>query len=107
MRSTFLSIHDLFGERRIGPPLGFSQGGAATDSPDMEDPGSDLAEAGSLLGVRLAIIYEDAKGDETRRFITVQKAIRGNGVWFLQAYCELRHALRTFRFDRIREIIDT
>ena len=67
----------------------------------------DVEELGSLIGVRFAIVYDDANGNRTRRFVVVDKAVRGDGVWYLQAYCELRGSLRTFRVDRIREIIDT
>jgi hypothetical protein len=101
------SLSALFGERRIAPPVGFAQGGASVDSPDMDPQLDDADELGPLTGVRLAIIYDDAKGERTQRFVVVDKAFHANGVWLLQAHCELRGSLRTFRVDRIREIIDT
>jgi hypothetical protein len=101
-----LDIGALFGERRIAPPAGFEQGGASVDSPDMYQS-DNVEELGPLVGVRLAIAYDDAYGNRTRRFVVVHKALRGDKVWYLEGHCELRGSLRTFRLDRIREIIDT
>jgi WYL domain len=46
-------------------------------------------------------------GTEPVVLLVVHKALRGDRVWYLEAHCELRGSLRTFRVDRIREIIDT
>ncbi|MEG6507999.1 WYL domain-containing protein [Methyloligella sp. 2.7D] len=101
------SLLSVFGERKATPPTGFRIGGASFDTADMEvEPSSD--EVGRLVGVRLALTYEDSKGDRTRRLIVVEKVSRtAAGEYCLQAFCELRQARRSFRVDRIVEIIDT
>jgi len=72
----------------------------------MEDLPVDADELGDLLGVRLAIDYLDSRMERTRRFIVVKKATRSGCGFCLHAYCELRRAHRTFRVDRIVEVID-
>ncbi|WP_207479500.1 WYL domain-containing protein [Arenibaculum pallidiluteum] len=70
-------------------------------APDVERIDDDL------WGVTFAIEYRDGAGDETRRRITLRQLYRGaGGLFYLQAMCHERRALRTFRFDRICCVID-
>ncbi len=60
------------------------------------------ATRGGADGLLFAIEYMDAKGNLSRRRITV-KSYDGR---YLRAWCHERQAWRTFRVDRIRCIID-
>lgn len=53
----------------------------------------------------VAIEYEDAAGKLTRRRITIHRTTHENGFFFLNAYCHERHAIRTFRADRVQTFI--
>lgn len=52
------------------------------------------------------IHYEDAKGNVSEREINVRAITDKNGVTYLKAYCHARRAMRTFRLDRVVEVID-
>ena len=54
-------------------------------------------------GKHYLIKYIDAQGVETERFIVCLFSINKHTV-YLQTYCYLRDAKRTFRIDRIKNI---
>lgn len=49
----------------------------------------------------LMIEYRDSRGQVTQRRITTRTVVEQDGVRYLQAVCHERHALRSFRLDRI------
>lgn len=56
------------------------------------------------MGVAFGIQYRAGNGQTTRRWITVRSVDLSDGsMW---AYCWARRDLRTFRLDRIREVVD-
>lgn len=79
------------------------------ESDDSEMVAVDDSEFGgneNIRGVLLAIHYRDAQGQETNRRIECHKfRVHANSVT-LAAYCYERDAERTFRVDRIAQIID-
>ncbi|QCO07564.1 WYL domain-containing protein [Azospirillum argentinense] len=76
------------------------------DDPDeiLADEADDLTSA--LAGVTIAIEYIDSKGAASRRRISIRKFSHDGKSMHLQAYCLERRALRCFRVDRIRAVID-
>ncbi|QCO07511.1 WYL domain-containing protein [Azospirillum argentinense] len=54
----------------------------------------------------IAIEYIDSKGAASRRRISIRKFSHDGKSMHLQAYCLERRALRCFRVDRIRAVID-
>ncbi|MBN1454232.1 MAG: WYL domain-containing protein [Anaerolineales bacterium] len=64
---------------------------------------TELAEA-IQSGKRLRISYVDGKGQRSKRWITPYQVIGLADYLYLQAYCHLRNAERSFRLDRIVEI---
>lgn len=78
----------------------------AEDSAEMLLP-YDAAEAldGSLAGHTLMIEYEDGEGRQSRRRITIRQFVGGTP-GRIDAICLERQAVRTFRLDRIKSIID-
>jgi len=53
------------------------------------------------------ISYCDSKGKKTQRDISVKNIRFNNGVYYLDAYCKMSHASKTFRSDRITEVISS
>ena len=64
---------------------------------------TELSEA-IQSGKRLRISYVDGKGQHSKRWITPNQVIGLADYIYLQAYCHLREAERSFRLDRIVEI---
>ena len=69
---------------------------AAADEPQMTGVTRFILEPYFLM-----IEYRDARGQVTQRRITTRTVIEQDGVRYLQAECHERHALRSFRLDRI------
>lgn len=76
----------------------------ADPTPELTVPEEEL---GWAEGQTFAICYEDGDGNATERRITV-RGLRLNteNVPLLVAWCHERHALRTFRLDRVTAVID-
>jgi DNA polymerase III epsilon subunit-like protein len=55
-------------------------------------------------GRRLRITYMDSKGNRSKRWITPHQVIGLSDYLYLNAYCHLRDAERSFRLDRILDI---
>jgi hypothetical protein len=51
--------------------------------------------------------YTDAAGETSNRAVEVKSLAADNGNLYLQGYCRLRHAHRTFRVDRIATLVDS
>jgi hypothetical protein len=51
------------------------------------------------------IEYEAARGESSGRAVAIQRIWRHEGLLYMQGVCHLRHQLRTFRVDRISELI--
>ena len=56
-------------------------------------------------GKRLLIDYIDGKGEATQRWITLKQALEMNDYIYLVAHCHLRDEERSFRLDRITQIV--
>ncbi|CAO3440070.1 hypothetical protein [Azospirillum endophyticum] len=70
--------------------------------------GSDdfQAIAEDAAGSTFAIDYLDSKGTLSRRRITMREIYTNGERTYVQAFCHERRAARSFRFDRIVEVID-
>ena len=64
------------------------------------------ADSYDLEEVYTLIDYRDAKGQPSRRRITMRKLSRGPNAPILSAICHERHAIRAFRTDRIEGFIE-
>lgn len=60
----------------------------------------------SITGRSLILTYLDARGQSSERQVMCRKLSRNGEHRYLHAFCFVRHALRQFRVDRIRLIID-
>lgn len=99
-------LADLIRGRAITPkaPADFTpQLPAADDLYDLDDDQSpDLA---TIAGVGCVITYEDSSGAVSFRRITCWKLSHKSGVRYLQAHCHERGRARTFRVDRVLEVV--
>ena len=64
---------------------------------------TELSEA-IHSGRRLRISYVDGKGQRSKRWVTPYQVIGLADYLYLQAYCHMRYAERSFRLDRIVEL---
>ena len=64
---------------------------------------TELGEA-IYSGKRMFIRYIDKDGEQTERWITPLQVTGLADYIYLQAYCHLRKAERSFRLDRIVEV---
>ncbi len=62
--------------------------------------------ADSISGRNLIIVYTDSRGQGSERQIVCRSLEQKANGLFLNAICMLRHRSRTFRADRVSEIID-
>jgi tellurite resistance protein/NAD-dependent dihydropyrimidine dehydrogenase PreA subunit len=100
------NIQQLFGPRKLRDPPGFVSGATSPDDDDIDVSPATVFDAGPLSTVRLALHYEDSKGDRSHRVIQVKCVqVRGD-TCYLCGFCELRNRYREFRLDRIVEIVD-
>lgn len=49
--------------------------------------------------------YQSWKGDVTERDVSPYALVYNEGYWYTVGYCHLRDELRTFRLDRMREVV--
>ena len=77
------------------------------NSPAWPNEGIELpTELGEAIysGRRMFIRYVDKDGEQTERWITPRQVTGLADYIYLQAYCHLREAERSFRLDRIVEV---
>ena len=103
MRSIFFNMMDALKED--GRPLDDYIG--IYNSPAWPKDGVKLpTELGEAIdsGKRLLITYIDGDGEKTQRWISPKQVLGLSDYLYLQAYCHLRRAERSFRLDRIVEL---
>lgn len=67
----------------------------------------ELALAQAMNAGRIEIIYEDRRGDVSKRRISpIEIKQTDDKRWMITAFCELRHEERTFYADNIVRAID-
>lgn len=91
-------LNPAFTPRRIDPMVD-------DDSDDAADGPAGRADY-DLHGVSFGIEYTDAYGRESTRRVTVSDLRHSGEHLYLRCFCHECGASRTFRFDRIRSIID-
>lgn len=69
------------------------------DDEDLPIPTGDPA-----LPAVIMIRYHSSHGEVSERAVAIHHVWRDAGELYLQGVCQLRHALRTFRVDRIEEL---
>lgn len=80
--------------------------------PEPEPPIAELAEPPRaddlppIAGLFIQIEYQDAAGVQTARRITCRDICQSGANRLLRAHCHERDALRSFRIDRIRIVVD-
>lgn len=88
---------------RPRPPYGHVERLPPDDDPDEGSP----EESNGTDPISVTIDYVDSKGETSLRTITIHAVERNAaGHYCLKAECHAREAPRTFRLDRITDIID-
>lgn len=96
-----MTLDALFEKKRDEP----KQKGPKDDSEDMFGAHARKANV-AAEGLRFHIKYCDDKGGISLRNVKVKAFSIKQGVSYFDAYCELRSAHRSFRIDKIKEVID-
>ena len=78
--------------------------GKATGIPDSIFSGLRM---GLLEGRVVTLSYTNAESEDSRRNVLPEAVYRWKEDWYLSAWCYLREEKRTFRIDRIREVVLT
>lgn len=74
----------------------------APAAPPAGETVAGLAEA-ARGGRRVRLRYSSARSGTTGRVVDPYAVLRGEGRWYLFAYCRRREGVRLFRFDRMLE----
>ena len=93
---------------QIGPPKGRlgPQVLPKVDSDEALATGADRVIA-ECVGSTFEIAYVDSKNEFSRRTVTVRDVcLSGGDNVLIRAYCHARESGRTFRADRIQEVVD-
>jgi hypothetical protein len=80
-------------------------------SPEPAEPALVAAPAraerlSDVIGTTYGLLYRDVSGTETRRRIKVSHIDYNGDVFYIGAYCFERGAYRTFRADRMMELVN-
>ncbi len=88
-------------------PAGFEMDGPAFDESEffIQEHEKRLEES-NIRGLRLGLVYRDAKGRVSKRIVQGRKIVITPKNAYLQAHCEMRDSLRSFVIGRIEEVID-
>lgn len=79
------------------------QGGVATNEANAAQAGGALQP---ISGVLVEIVYDDGEDQKSARRITCKRVRSHGGRLYLDAVCHERRAFRTFRVDRVLEVLD-
>jgi predicted DNA-binding transcriptional regulator YafY len=71
------------------------------------DPVSTTIHQALLAPIALRLVYRDREGQESERTVEPAGLIGTPRGWYLAAWCRLRQGPRTFRLDRISQVIPT
>jgi hypothetical protein len=72
---------------------------------ETDDDHVEAPEDSRTLPALIQITYCSGAGHASCRVVAVQRVWRAGRVIYMQGVCQLRHAVRTFRVDRISELI--
>lgn len=71
--------------------------------PTAVDEVRDIVSAALERGVALSFRYQAPDAAPTTRTVDAVQVLITNGQWYLQGWCHMREAMRTFHLDRVRE----
>jgi hypothetical protein len=104
LESILWELDRRWGVVTLGQLLEF-QGGSVPYPPAQVVPlPPTLAEALEVRG-RVRMRYVDARGHETNRVVQPLRVREQRGLLYLVAHCYQREGLRTFRLDRVVELV--
>ena len=103
------TLQDLLKQREDSPTLTNEINPDASETLPKDDAWEGWffsAEEPHIVEAKLKIKYVDSNGNASERRVDVQKFDRNLYGGTFIGYCHLRMAKRTFRFDRIVEVVD-
>lgn len=73
-------------------------------APGPVDTVRDIVASALTRGVAVSFTYQAPDAAPTTRTVDPVKVLISDGQWYLQGWCHLRQAMRTFHLDRVSEI---
>lgn len=73
-------------------------------APGPVDAVRDAVAAALQRGVAVSFAYKAPDAPPTRRTVDPVKVLIATGEWYLQGWCHLRRAMRTFHLDRVSDL---
>lgn len=70
-------------------------------APSAVDEVREVVARGLQQGVAISFAYLAPDAEPTRRTVDPMQILITNGQWYLQGWCHLRRAMRTFHLDRV------
>src|SRR5690606_33852449 len=70
-------------------------------APGAVDEVRNAVAAALRAGVAVSFRYQAPDAEPTRRTVDPVQVLITNGQWYLQGWCHLRQAMRTFHLDRV------
>jgi hypothetical protein len=74
------------------------------DTGELVDIEPNQADPNDVEGILVRLLYRDASNNYSRRVVLCWRAWQTDGTVYVQGYCTLREALRTFRPDRMSAV---
>lgn len=86
-----------------------SRGASATPAdvivaPEPVDAARDAVAAALREGVAVSFTYKAPDASPTTRTVDPVKILIASGQWYLQGWCHMRQAMRTFHLDRVSDL---
>src|SRR5690606_15024098 len=100
-RSTLLSLMGKLAPRSSSEPHHVAIEASETDA------SLALIRDAVSRGVQVEFAYQSADGHRERRRVDPVRIESIDADWYLRGWCHLRGALRTFRLDRVRDLVVT
>ncbi|MFE1644996.1 helix-turn-helix transcriptional regulator [Microbacterium sp. P01] len=76
-------------------------------APGPVDAVRDAVASALKAGVAVSFTYKAPDAAPTTRTVDPVKVLISNGQWYLQGWCHLREAMRTFHLDRVGDLVPT
>lgn len=94
-------MRSALGDRRVTPDFPVNRSAEAGDDGELSDQGRDASSGWAVF-----LAYKNAEGVLSQRRVTCRKISGMGSIRYFHGYCHERRRARTFRLDRIEELVD-
>lgn len=94
-------LQSALGDRRVTPEVPGGRNAEAVEDGELIDNGRDTSSGWAVF-----LVYKDAAGDMSQRRVACRKISGEGSIHYFHGYCHECQRARTFRLDRIEELVD-